>query len=44
MIGGGGSPRRLRAVAFTVVNGRITDITAVVDSAKFALMDLPDPE
>ncbi|MGW3493005.1 sigma-70 family RNA polymerase sigma factor [Streptomyces sp. NPDC001020] len=37
-----GSP--LSVLAFTVVDGRITDITAVVDPAKLALMDLPDPE
>ncbi|WP_024760006.1 sigma-70 family RNA polymerase sigma factor [Streptomyces exfoliatus] len=30
-------------LAFTVVGGRITGITVVVDPAKLALMDLPDP-
>ncbi|MCW3818046.1 sigma-70 family RNA polymerase sigma factor [Micromonospora sp. DR5-3] len=30
-------------LAFTVVHGRITDITALVDPAKLALVDLPDP-
>jgi len=33
----------LSVLAFTVTDGRITDITAVVDPAKLALMDLPDP-
>ncbi|MFJ8595182.1 hypothetical protein [Streptomyces sp. NPDC093598] len=33
----------LSVVAFTVVDGRITDITVVIDPAKLALMDLPDP-
>ncbi|MGW1910390.1 hypothetical protein ACWCQS_06455 [Streptomyces sp. NPDC002076] len=33
----------LSVLAFSVVDGRITDITAVVDPAKLALMDLPDP-
>ncbi|MFC8131990.1 sigma-70 family RNA polymerase sigma factor [Streptomyces sp. NPDC057302] len=32
----------LSVLAFTVVDGRITDITVVVDPAKLALMDLPD--
>ncbi|MEV7567488.1 sigma-70 family RNA polymerase sigma factor [Streptomyces tanashiensis] len=36
-----GSP--LSVLAFTVIDGRITDITAVVDPAKLGLMDLPDP-
>lgn len=36
-----GSP--LSVLAFTVVDGRITEIRAVVDPAKLALMDLPDP-
>ncbi|WP_435191184.1 sigma-70 family RNA polymerase sigma factor [Nonomuraea sp. bgisy094] len=34
----------LSVLAFTVLDGRITDITAVVDPAKLTLMDLPDPE
>ncbi|MEU9038822.1 sigma-70 family RNA polymerase sigma factor [Streptomyces sp. NPDC048352] len=38
---GDGSP--LSVLAFTVVDGRISDITAVTDPAKLALMDLPDP-
>ncbi|GHB72884.1 DNA-directed RNA polymerase sigma-70 factor [Streptomyces viridiviolaceus] len=33
----------LSVLAFHVVDGRITDITAVVDPAKLALMDLPAP-
>ena len=33
----------LSLLAFTVLDGRITDITVVVDPAKLALMDLPDP-
>ncbi len=33
----------LSVLAFTVVDGRITDITVVVDPARLALMDLPDP-
>lgn len=33
----------LSVLAFTVVDGRITDITVVIDPAKLALMDLPDP-
>ncbi|WP_439674119.1 sigma-70 family RNA polymerase sigma factor [Embleya sp. MST-111070] len=33
----------LSVLAFTVVDGRITEIRAVVDPAKLALMDLPDP-
>ncbi|WP_329538017.1 sigma-70 family RNA polymerase sigma factor (plasmid) [Streptomyces sp. NBC_01450] len=33
----------LSVLAFTVVDGRITDITIVIDPAKLALMDLPDP-
>ncbi|MGW0818296.1 sigma-70 family RNA polymerase sigma factor [Streptomyces viridiviolaceus] len=33
----------LSVLAFNVVDGRITDITAVVDPAKIALMDLPTP-
>ncbi|MFF3333214.1 sigma-70 family RNA polymerase sigma factor [Streptomyces sp. NPDC002888] len=32
----------LSVVAFSVVDGRITDITVVIDPAKLALMDLPD--
>ncbi|MEV0136136.1 hypothetical protein AB0H83_47830 [Dactylosporangium sp. NPDC050688] len=36
-----GTPRSV--VAFTVVDGRITAITAVVAPAKLALLDLPDP-
>ncbi|MET9382266.1 hypothetical protein ABZY09_14600, partial [Streptomyces sp. NPDC002928] len=31
----------LPVLAFTVVDGRITDITVVIDPAKLALMDLP---
>ena len=38
---GDGTP--LSVLAFTVVDGRITDITIVIDPAKLALMDLPDP-
>jgi RNA polymerase sigma-70 factor (ECF subfamily) len=33
----------LSVLAFTVADGRITDITTVVDPAKLALMDLPNP-
>lgn len=33
----------LSVLAFTVVDGRITDMSAVVDPAKLALMDLPAP-
>ncbi|MFD6278607.1 sigma-70 family RNA polymerase sigma factor [Streptomyces sp. NPDC060209] len=33
----------LSVLAFTVVHGRITDITVVIDPAKLELMDLPDP-
>lgn len=33
----------LSVLAFTVVDGRITDMTAVIDPAKLALMDLPTP-
>ncbi|MFD7136556.1 sigma-70 family RNA polymerase sigma factor [Streptomyces sp. NPDC059894] len=33
----------LSVVAFTVVDGRITEMTIVIDPAKLALMDLPDP-
>lgn len=33
----------LSLLAFTVTDGRITDITAVVDPAQLVLMDLPDP-
>jgi ketosteroid isomerase-like protein len=33
----------LSLLAFTVADGHITEITALVDSAKLALMDLPDP-
>jgi RNA polymerase sigma-70 factor (ECF subfamily) len=33
----------LSVLAFAVVDGRITDITVVIDPAKLALMDLPDP-
>ncbi|MEU0831934.1 sigma-70 family RNA polymerase sigma factor [Streptomyces sp. NPDC005969] len=33
----------LSLLAFTVADGHITEITAVVDSAELALMDLPDP-
>ncbi|MES5824745.1 sigma-70 family RNA polymerase sigma factor [Streptomyces sp. RG80] len=33
----------LSVLAFTVIDGRITDITVVIDPAKLALMDLPDP-
>jgi RNA polymerase sigma-70 factor (ECF subfamily) len=33
----------LSVLAFTVADGRITEITAVVDPAELALMDLPDP-
>ncbi|WP_320775876.1 sigma-70 family RNA polymerase sigma factor [Streptomyces sp. CRN 30] len=36
-----GTPRSL--LAFTVTDGRITEITAVVDPAELALMDLPEP-
>ncbi|APY90047.1 RNA polymerase subunit sigma-70 [Streptomyces alfalfae] len=36
-----GTPRSL--LAFTVAEGRITAITAVVDPAALALMELPDP-
>ncbi|WP_172382033.1 sigma-70 family RNA polymerase sigma factor [Streptomyces sp. MNP-20] len=37
-----GTPASL--LAFTVADGRITAITAVVDPARLALMDLPEPE
>lgn len=33
----------LSVLAFTVVDGRITEMTAVIDPAKLALMDLPAP-
>jgi RNA polymerase sigma-70 factor (ECF subfamily) len=33
----------LSLLAFTVADGRITEITAVVDPAQLAFMDLPDP-
>ncbi|MEV0116821.1 sigma-70 family RNA polymerase sigma factor [Streptomyces sp. NPDC050844] len=33
----------LSVLAFTVADGRISDITVVIDPAKLALMDLPDP-
>ncbi|MGW7286844.1 sigma-70 family RNA polymerase sigma factor [Streptomyces sp. NPDC054847] len=33
----------LAVLAFTVADGRITEITAVVDPAELALMGLPDP-
>ncbi|MDG9722731.1 MULTISPECIES: sigma-70 family RNA polymerase sigma factor [unclassified Streptomyces] len=33
----------LSLLAFTVVNGRITEITVVIDPAELALSDLPDP-
>ncbi|GHC41455.1 MULTISPECIES: hypothetical protein [Streptomyces] len=33
----------LSLLAFTVTDGRITEITAVVDPAALARMDLPDP-
>ncbi|MEV1319042.1 sigma-70 family RNA polymerase sigma factor [Micromonospora arborensis] len=33
----------LSLLAFTVADGRITEITAVIDPAKLALIDLPDP-
>ncbi|MEV0504681.1 RNA polymerase subunit sigma-70, partial [Streptomyces spectabilis] len=33
----------LSVLAFTVTDGRITEITAVIDPAELALMDLPDP-
>ncbi|MGW5124582.1 sigma-70 family RNA polymerase sigma factor [Streptomyces sp. NPDC004069] len=33
----------LSLLAFTVADGRITEITAVIDPAKLALMNLPDP-
>lgn len=36
-----GTPAAL--LSFTVTDGRITEITAVVDPARLALMDLPDP-
>ncbi|WP_367038562.1 sigma-70 family RNA polymerase sigma factor [Streptomyces sp. Je 1-332] len=36
-----GAPAAL--LSFTVTDGRITEITAVVDPARLALMDLPDP-
>ncbi|MFI1249285.1 sigma-70 family RNA polymerase sigma factor [Streptomyces anulatus] len=34
----------LSVLAFTVADGRITDITVMADPSKLALMDLPDPE
>jgi RNA polymerase sigma-70 factor (ECF subfamily) len=33
----------LSVLTFTVANGRITAITATVNPAELALMDLPDP-
>lgn len=33
----------LSVLAFTVADGRITDITVMADPSKLALMDLPDP-
>ncbi|MGC4831772.1 sigma-70 family RNA polymerase sigma factor [Micromonospora arida] len=33
----------LSLLAFTVADGHITEITAVIDPAKLALIDLPDP-
>ncbi|MFE5485221.1 nuclear transport factor 2 family protein, partial [Streptomyces sp. NPDC056527] len=36
-----GSPRSL--LFFTVADGRITELTAVIDPAELALMDLPEP-
>ncbi|WP_326675371.1 sigma-70 family RNA polymerase sigma factor [Streptomyces sp. NBC_01237] len=33
----------LSVLAFTVIDGRITGMTVVIDPAKLALMDLPDP-
>lgn len=33
----------LSVLAFTVTDGRITEITAVIDPVKLALMDLPNP-
>ncbi|MER6982310.1 RNA polymerase subunit sigma-70, partial [Streptomyces carpinensis] len=36
-----GSP--LSVIAFTVVEGRIAEIMALVDPAKLALLDLPEP-
>ncbi len=33
----------LSLLVFTVADGRITEITAVVDPVELALMDLPDP-
>jgi RNA polymerase sigma-70 factor (ECF subfamily) len=33
----------LALLAFTVTDGRITEITAVTDPAELALMDLPEP-
>ena len=33
----------LSVVAFTVVDGRITNIAAVADPVKLASMDLPEP-
>ncbi|MEV0529995.1 sigma-70 family RNA polymerase sigma factor [Streptomyces sp. NPDC050439] len=35
--------RPMSVLAFTVIDGRITKITAVVDPAKLALADLPEP-
>ncbi|MGW1787258.1 hypothetical protein ACWCQQ_50735 [Streptomyces sp. NPDC002143] len=34
----------LSVLAFTVADGRITDITAVTDPARLASMELPAPE
>ncbi|MFG2126133.1 sigma factor [Streptomyces sp. NPDC048710] len=33
----------LSLLAFIVADGRITEITAVIDTARLAFMDLPDP-
>ncbi|MFE0893481.1 hypothetical protein ACFW4Q_31110 [Streptomyces rochei] len=33
----------LSLIVYTVADGHITEITAVVDPTKLAIMDLPDP-
>jgi RNA polymerase sigma factor (sigma-70 family) len=44
MVSWGADGAPFSVIAFTVVDGRITDITAVTDPARLASMDLPDPE
>ncbi|MFJ4648866.1 sigma-70 family RNA polymerase sigma factor [Streptomyces bobili] len=44
MVSWGEDGTPVSVLAFTVVDGRITGITVVIDPAKLALMNLPDPE